>query len=639
MLDNKEWIPLHSHTMFSWDAVSKFEDIERAYKEYKFKAAAITDHGCLAGTVRQFKLCKKLGIKPILGEEFYVSEQDSTIKTKENRRLPHLIVLAKNLQGWKNLLKASSTSYTEDHYYYRPRLNIERLAEFGGGEFIVFGSHPGGVIYDQLWTDAKASYRARTAEDAGKLLRADWNEHISKIMTKYADLFGRENFYVEIQLIDRENLPAAVVAADCLRTVAKRLGFPCVATADSHYVRREDAVLQRILMCTRFRTNFNQIQKQLESEEDLDLAGFFRSSQYYIPSIAEMAANHVGFEHELENSIKIAEQCADYNILGNPKIPTFGENPEEQLRQYCREGWAAKIAGKIPVDKVTEYTQRIKYELEVLNGAGLAPYFLVVRDYITAARNRGEMVVMRGSATGCMVSYLIGITDIDPIPPGLLFERFYNAGRNSPGNVSLPDIDGDFETDKRHLTVQYLKDKYGTDKVAHVATFGRMQGRNALKETLRAFTACSFEEMNRICEYIPDESKIADDLQEMRDEGEDPSIIQWALENKAKELAEWVTLKDDGSLDGPLWKYFELAKKLEGVKLNMGQHAAAVVISDEPLAEICPMVRSAGGSELIAGMEFTDLESIGVVKYDILGVNCLDKLSLARRFLAIGELE
>jgi DNA polymerase-3 subunit alpha len=234
------------------------------------------------------------------------------------------------------------------------------------------------------------------------------------------------------------------------------------------------------------------------------------------------------------------------------------------------------------------------------------------------------------------VSYLIGITSIDPIKYGLLFDRFYNAGRNSGNRISMPDIDVDVPIDKREQIIDYIKNKYGHDKVSQMITFNTIKGRGALKDVLRVYGNVTFEEMNKITKNIPDEAKIADELQEMKEETGESSIIRWALENDVDKLREWCYIDDKGELQGPLAKRFEQAIRLEGTKSNQSKHAAGIAISSEPLYEICPMIFDSKNKELIAGMEMQDLESIGIIKFDILGVAMLDKIMTIKILLSQG---
>ncbi len=251
-----------------------------------------------------------------------------------------------------------------------------------------------------------------------------------------------------------------------------------------------------------------------------------------------------------------------------------------------------------------------------------------------------EGLGVHNSAAGCLVSYLINITAINPIPYNLLFERFYNAGRNTKDRISYPDIDVDLPKEKREDIIEYIKTKYGHDKVAQMSTFQTMKGRGAFKDVCRAHGGITFEELNEITKFIPDEAAIADDLQEMREETGESSIIRWALENNSKELKDWCYIQKDGSLDGPLAKRFEQAIRLEGTKTAQSKHASGIVIAPESLSDICPMILDSKSKDksLIAGLEMNDLEALGIIKLDILGLNMLDKIMGIQQILETGDI-
>ncbi len=407
----------------------------------------------------------------------------------------------------------------------------------------------------------------------------------------------------------------------------------------SYYVNKEDAKLHRVLLCSDMKTTLPKVQKWVRKdkngslnidskypEEHYDKLNYFTSDDYYLKSKEET--------QKLDTTIleSIYNQCEDFNILSNPVLPKFdcprGLSEEDYLKELCRIGWKTLLIDK---DKVSTpeskqlYLDRFTEELDVIKNANLFGYFLIVQDIIKYVNDQGWMSGPgRGSAAGCLISYLIGITQIDPVEYDLLFERFYNAGRNTKDNISLPDIDMDVPSTKRDEVISYLKLKYGNDKVSQMITFGRLQGKSAIKEVLRIHEACSFAEMNAISNCIPDEAKISDQLAEMDDE--DRSIIRWALINNAEGLADFCKLSEDGKLEGEYADYFDQAIRIEGTFKSRGKHAAGVVISAEPLHTVCPMVKPKGSLEKIAGLEMSDLESLGHVKFDILGISLLDKL-------------
>jgi DNA polymerase-3 subunit alpha len=314
-------------------------------------------------------------------------------------------------------------------------------------------------------------------------------------------------------------------------------------------------------------------------------------------------------------------------MLPEFSTPT-GESEEEYLKELCRHGWAKLLleTGKVDNEEdKNKYLDRFVEEFRVIKEANLFGYFLIVRDIISFVNSKGWLSGPgRGSAAGCLISYLVGITKIDPIQYDLLFERFYNSGRNTDDHVSLPDIDIDVPGNKRDEIISYLKDTYGKYNVSQMLTFGRLQGRSAIKEILRINEACSFGEMNEISKSIPNEADVSDQLQAMDEE--DRSIIKFALIDNPEELRDYCHVTEKGNLEGDYAEYFEQAIRIEGTFKTQGKHAAGVVISSDRLYNVCPMVNQKSGSEKIAGLEMADLESLGHVKFDVLGINLLDKI-------------
>jgi DNA polymerase-3 subunit alpha len=605
----KHYTPLHLHTHYSLlDGLSKPEDVAARCNKLKMSSCAITDHGSISGCIKFFQTMKNNNIKPILGVELYISDQDSNVQSKENRKLSHMLLLSKNLQGWKNLIEIVSESNRPENYYYKPRLDITKLKDkLSQGNIIGMSGHPGSYLANKIYQEGNFVPDAQIEKEIGEL----------------SEIFGKDNFFVEVQLMDKENEYQQIVGSK-LRDVCKVNNIPKISSIDSHYCERYDAVDQRILLCSNLKMTLPQVASKLSSGESFGLDAFFKSDSYHLLSHEEM--NEVNTEDEIENTNLVDSLCEDYDILEKPNLPNFkcpeGYNPAEYLRQLCRDGWRDKIATNVDSSLHQQYVDRIKYELDVLQGADLSSYFLIVQDIVNHVREQNWLPGPgRGSAAGCLVSYLIGITAIDPIKYELIFERFYNAGRNTEGRVSMPDIDVDVPMDQRENIIDYIKDTYGQDKVSQMITYNTLKGRGSLKEVLRVYSNISFEEMNQITKNIPDEAKIADELQEMKD----ASIIKWALENNSKSLKDWCHLKDD-KLVGPLAKRFEQAIRLEGTKCNQSKHAAGIAISQDRLSSICPMIYDAKTKKNIAGLEMNDLESIGVVKFDILGIGLLDKM-------------
>lgn len=620
----KKYIPLHVHSHYSLlDGLSKPYQIADRCEKIGVGSCAITDHGTISGTVQFYQAMKSKGIKPILGCELYICNDDPSIKTKENSDLSHFLVLAKNLEGWKKLIQIVSESNTEQYFYHKPRLSFDKLSQFLDGNILGFCGHLGSSLADILMNSKD------TIEKTG-----------TEFIAKMKSIFGQDNFFLETQLMDKEFSKEQIEMTEHVRRLGQITNTKVICTPDAHYCEKEDAIDQRILLCNNLKTTLVDINKKILNNEKAPMECFFRSDNFHILSPEEMAELHS--DNEIENTNYVSGLCEEYDILHKPLLPEFkcdAQNPDEFLRQLCRNGWREKIDKQIPKDQHQTYVDRIKYELEILQGAGLSSYFLIVQDIVNHVRqNEWLPGPGRGSAAGCLVSYLIGITSIDPIRHDLIFERFYNAGRNTKDRISMPDIDVDIPINKREYIIDYIKQKYGEDKVSQMITYNTMKGRGALKEVLRVYGNVSFDEMNRITKYIPDEAKIADELQEMKEDTGEASIIRWALENNVDKLKEWCYIsEEDGSLSGPLAKRFEQAIRLEGTKSNQSKHAAGVVISSQDLKSVCPMIYDNKNKQTIAGMEMQDLESLGIIKFDILGVAMLDKVMNISNILKTGE--
>lgn len=412
------------------DGLSKPKDIANRCIEIGVKACAITDHGNIAGAIKFYSTMKDAGIKPILGCELYICDQDPTIKDNTNKKLSHFIVLAKNLQGWKNLIRLVSESNSPDFFYFKPRLNLERLKTYCDGNLIGICGHLGSYLADKILDDNNE-------------LVSDYMTSGIKAVNELKKIFGSNNLFLEAQLIDQDNLVCQKELTQAIRNIAQSTGIKVVATPDAHYAKKEDAVDQRILLCNNLKTTLPDISRKISNNEDVPMGCFFISDNYHIPSYDELIAIHT--QEELDNTNLVADMVEVFDILSKPRLPPFkcpeGYDPDTYLRQLCREGWRTKIAKIIPEADQQTYVDRIKYELEVLQNAGLSSYFLIVQDVVNYVSNKGWLPGPgRGSAAGCLVSYLIGITSIDPIKYNLVFERFYSTGRNVPDHISFPEF-------------------------------------------------------------------------------------------------------------------------------------------------------------------------------------------------------
>ncbi len=433
-----------------------------------------------------------------------------------------------------------------------------------------------------------------------------WHDLIQ--MVSMTDEDGNVPKDIARDIVRRKNLIAVPIAKDSVNP--------------SYYVTKDQAPLHRVLLCSALKTTLPKIQKKIRKNElDPEVLEYFAKDDKCV------------VEGKVTKDLeRIYNECEEYEILHPPMLPKFacprGLSQEEHLTKMARAGYRKFLKDAVGEDEALqqEYGDRFRKELQVIKDADLFGYFLIVQDIIRHVEHDMGCLAGpgRGSAAGCLISYLIGITKIDPVKYDLLFERFYNAGRNTGGHVSLPDIDMDVPAKRRDDVIDYLKKTYGKGQVSQMITFGRLQGRSAIKEVLRINEACSFGEMNAITKSIPNEAEISDQLVEMDDE--DRSIIRWALINRPDDLRDFCHITDDGKLEGDYAAYFQQAIDLEGTFKTQGKHAAGVVISKDPLNEVCPMIKQKGTDEKIAGLEMSDLEALGHVKLDVLGLSLLDKL-------------
>jgi DNA polymerase-3 subunit alpha len=583
----------------------------------------------------------------VAGVEVYLCKHPSAQKDAENRRLSHLCVLAKNKAGWGQLLRAVSASNHPDRFYYNPRLQLDELAPFAAsGDLLAFSGHPGSDLCNVLFEDPKAAYKARTYE-AAKAACKEWPRMEADVVAlagKYQEVFGKENFRFEIQLLDAERMPAALIAARVLRRVGKKLGIPCVATPDAHYAERVDARDQRVLLAACFKTTLAAVQSKVDAGEDVTLGGFFQSDNYFVPSAEDLlAAGHT--EEELAESLRMTERCEAYKLDGPPLLPSYplpeGQSPIAAARAWAEENWAGKAGRHGPE---SAYRARFESELAVFAkaaeaGIDIASYFLLIADIVRhSVRELGCFVTPgRGSGAGSLVGYLMGIHGSDPIEGNLSFERFINPARMTPGKASLPDYDLDFPPDRREPLIKYMKAKYGADRVAKIATFGSLAGRSALDVTLSAHGWGSFARRKAVTELLPSEAAISDKLQEMVEETGDSSVIRYAVEESPDDFRQFASLTEDGEWAGPLGALFAQAERLEGCKRARGTHASGIAVCSRPLAEVCPLMYDAKSKEVLAGMEYPDLEAMGVPKVDILSLADLSRISDAFKLMREGH--
>lgn len=630
------WVPLRVRSTYSiLTSPSKPEDIAARMKELGYASCAITDSMSLSGVPEVLHHLKENGIKGIAGCELNICHEHSSVKTPENRSTTSICVLAKNHQGWLDLVAAVNYASSRDALYYVPRLSLKELSEFAKGNWVIISGKIGSHFANVCFSDHREILMA-TEDGARRLIDPDWKDNIAKLAEEFRQLFPQEDLFLEIQLTNQDVIPANIHLSKILRWASAHHKIPKVATTDSFYCRPVDAIDQRVLLATKLKTTVRAMMIKIESGEIPPYFHFFKSDSFCIPSSETLIELHLA--DELENSLKIAEMCEPPVLENAPNLPKYdsGEmSNDEMMKEICRKGWAKKILPKVPKDKIPEYVERVKYELDTLIGAGLSGYFLITQDYIRYAVEKCGMSapIGRGSAAGCLVSYLMGITGVDPIPFGLLFERFYNAGRNTPGKVSLPDIDTDFSQLVRPKVLQYVRDKYGENHVAQLATFIRFKGRSALQAVLRANGWGTHEEIIRLTKPIPDEAEISDELEEM----EDSSIIRWALENRANRLKDWCRIGPDGELTGELADAFSQAIRLEGMIKAQSRHASAVIITGFDLTKTVPQFYDTKSRQNVIALDMHAAERYGLVKFDLLCTIVIDKLDRFREICKYGR--
>ena len=554
------FVHLHVHTEYSLlDGASRIKELVQRTKELGMDSVAITDHGVMYGAIAFYKEAMAQGIHPIIGCEVYVAPQSRHERTEvDGVRYYHLILLAENEIGYRNLVRLVSLANIEG-YYYKPRVDKDLLRQYHEGIIALSACVAGEIPRSILLGDP---------------------ERTDEILAEYVDIFGRDNFFLELQ---DHGLPEEKTVNHALRDLSKKHDIGLVATNDIHYVRAEDSEFHDILLCVQTGRTINDPNRMRFSGPD-----------YYLKSEAEMTALFHDYPGAVENTAKIAARCRVDFTFGELQLP-FYPIPEKfadddaYLRTLCEERLPERYS-----EITNEIRSRLDYELGVIHGMGYASYFLIVWDFINYARGHGVAVGPgRGSAAGSIVAYLLGITNIDPLRYALLFERFLN-----PERVSMPDIDIDFDDINRGRVISYVKERYGEDHVAQIATFGTMGAKGAIRDVGRVLEM-SFSEVSNITKLVPSELNIT-------------------IDRALKESADFRRLYDE---DESVRRVIDLARKIEGLPRNTSIHAAGVVIAKEPLTNHVPVWISEG--TLVTEFDKDDVEALGLLKMDFLGLRTL----------------
>ena len=555
-----KFVHLHVHSEYSLlDGACRIKDMIKRAKELGQPAIAITDHGCMYGVMDFYKTAKSEGVKPIIGCEVYVAKRSRFDKVREyDSEIYHLVLLCKNNIGYQNLIKMVSKSFIEG-FYNKPRIDEDLLRQHSEGLMALSACLAGAIP------------RA--------LNRNDY-EAAKEIALNYQDIFGKNNFYIELQ---NHGIAEEIRILPMLSRLSKETGIPMVATNDCHYITQEDSRMHEVLLCI-------QTNHTIEDDDKMD----FGTDQVYIKSEKEMRALFDNFEGAIENTAKIAEMCNVEFEFGKTKLPHFdvpnNQDHYEYFKEQCYNG-LYKNYGKNPAKTLVD---RLEYELSTIKKMGYVDYYLIVHDFVRYAKSVDIAVGPgRGSGAGSLAAYCIGITGIDPIKYNLLFERFLN-----PERVSMPDFDIDFCYVRRQEVIDYVIRKYGADHVAQIITFGTMAARGAIRDVGRAL-AIPYAEVDSVAKLIPMELGMT---------------IEKAMSNS-------VDLKKKYEENPKLKELIDMAKKLEGMPRHASTHAAGVVITEKPVSEYVPLAKN--DEAIVTQFTMTTLEELGLLKMDFLGLRTL----------------
>ncbi len=589
----KDFVHLHVHTEFSLlDGIARIEKLVDITKERGYSACAITDHGNMFGTLQFFEACVKAGIKPIIGCEFYIC--NDLHKKQGTNDMGHIILLAKNNEGLHNLYKLNGIAYV-DGFYYKPRIDFDTLAK-----------HNEGVI----------CLSACIAGHIPQLILQRRFQEADELALKMKNMFAEGDFYLELQ---DHGLEEQKIVNSYLIELSKRIGVKLVATNDVHYLNKEDAEMQDVLMCV-------QMGKYLEDEDRMR----FQTNEFYLKTREEM--EEIFPDDVLDTTIEIANKCdvviktkslgetpgvdEKYKLASNKNyIPVYkpdtGEEPYEFLRRISYEGLHKKY--KVITQELID---RLEMELGVIKDQGFVEYFLIVWDYINWSIKNGIPVGPgRGSGAGSLVAYCSGITRVDPIKYNLFFERFINKER-----VSMPDFDVDFCTDRRPEAIEYVRRRYGSDHVALIVTFGRMQAKNAIRDVARVLRT-PYPEVDKITKLIP--PKKPDGIKK-------PPLLKYYFGTTGKPENEQFIIPELREMyenDPSVKRIVDMAIKLECVPRNTSTHAAGVLISPEPVSNFVPLARN--GDDIVTQYDMIELEHLGLLKMDFLGLITLTDIKKA----------
>ncbi len=578
---SENFVHLHLHSQYSLlDGAIKFEELVERAKEFGMEAVALTDHGNLYGAYDFFDKAKKAGIKPIIGCELYVTPTLKLEKPSDGKNF-HLTVLCMNEKGYSNLSNLVSKGYLEG-FYRRPRVDHELLQKHNEGLIVLSG--------------------CMSSELSRELFSKDRKKAIS-VASLYREIFG-DRYYLEVQAT---GLPEQNFVNKEVKKISKELGIPLIATNDCHFLKQEDARPHDALLCVQTGSNLND-------EKRMRFAG----DQFFLKSKEQMEATLSGFQDAIDGTVELSRRCSfEFKEEEEYKFPEFeipdGTTLEEYIKKMSREKLDGIFAESSFSEEQTKlYKDRLEYELTIICQMGFPAYFLVVADFINYAKTNGIPVGPgRGSAAGSLVAFALGITDVDPIPYNLIFERFLN-----PGRVSMPDIDVDFCTEGRDKVIEYVTERYGKDKVAQIGTFGTMSSKAVIKDVGRVL-GIPYGEVDKLSKMIPSYRGKVFSIQEALD--------------KVPQISEMVEESEQ------LQELIELAKPLENMVRHASTHAAGVVISNEPISDYIPLYKGSR-DETVTQFDMNCIEKLGYVKFDFLGLKTLTVINKAVAYLKANNI-
>ena len=572
---SKGFVHLHLHSQYSLlDGAIKFDGLFPQLNEYEMDSVAITDHGNLFGAFEFYKKAKELGVKPIIGCEVYITPRLDSENLAQGKNY-HLILLAMNDQGYRNLSVLVTKAYFGG-FYRKPRIDHKLLSSHSNGLIVLSGCLNG--------------------ELCSNILNNNTNDAL-RVAATYKEIFG-DRYYLEVQA---NKLPDQDAANQRIKEIGSKLKIPTVATNDCHFLRRVDSRSHDVLLCI-------QTGATLQDKNRFK----FQGDEYYLKTREEMLLSLPDFEDEIERTVEVAERCNFGFEINGYKLPVYKLDEErshdEYLADLSREKLEEKLIEKrMQAEMIDIYRDRLEDEINTLKGMGFSGYMLVVADFINFAKSNGIPVGPgRGSAAGSLVAYALGITEIDPIPYNLIFERFLN-----PERISMPDIDVDFCGERRDEVIKYVTDKYGADKVAQIGTFGTMSAKAVVKDVGRVL-GIPYAEVDRITKLIPSfRGKV------------------FSLEDSISQVPE---IRDIIQKSPSIKELIELAKPLENMVRHSSTHAAGIVISSEPLADSIPLYKGSN-DEIVTQFDMNSIEDLGFVKFDFLGLKTLTVIDKAVKLI------